>query len=129
MNYLRICLLLFTMMSIGLYAGIPQAVKKDSAEQQEMKLSIEHKESTKSKNKVTVTVTFKGNKYTKVNLMNNGKNETVKTVFKDGMVSMTFEIEKEHIEKSALNVGTSDPKYAAAMCGPGFLVYLKEYVA
>ncbi len=128
MNYLRLFLLLFVMASTGLYAGIPGAIEKGSKAQQEKNLSVIFKDSQQDQNKLRITVTFKGDSYNTVNLINNGNNTKISTEVKDGMVSMSFEIEKANIEKSFLSVSSSDPKYAGANCGPGFLIYLKGYV-
>jgi uncharacterized protein (UPF0128 family) len=116
------------MASIGLYAGIPMAIEKDSKTQKEYQLSVTHKDSPKDQSKMSITVTFKGDKFTKVHLVSGGKNVDLTTEIKDGMVSMSFEIEKAQLENSSLQIGSSDPIYEAANCAPGFIMYLKEFI-
>jgi hypothetical protein len=72
-----------------------------------------------------ITVTFKGSDITKVSLINSGKNVELTSVVIDGMVSVTLEIEKAHLEKSHLSIGSNDGWVA---CTGTYVLYLKGYV-
>ena len=129
MNYLRVYFLLFTMAFIGIYAGVPMPIEKDSPDQKSKELTVEHKDNPKNQHTVLITVAYKGDEFTVVNLVSGGKNKQLTTVVKDGKVSVSFEIKKTHIEKGLLKISSSDPSYRLANCAPGFLLYLKSYVA
>ncbi len=124
MNYLRVCLLFILMAPIALHAGAPQVIEKDKDVQMKMNLTVAYKDSQQDKNKVSVTITFKGDEYIIVNLVNNGNNKTLKSDVKDGMVSISFEIDKKNIEKSILSFTKKSDK----RCGYAYVLYLKEYV-
>jgi hypothetical protein len=119
------------MSSIGLYAGGSMTIiTKDSPAEKEFNVSVTHKDSPQDQNKLMITVTFK-EKYKmpyKVSLINSGKNVELTTVVKDGMVSVTFEIEKSNVDTGNLDI--SIPTLAEMIpCPPIFLLYLKGYVA
>ena len=99
MKCLRTCILLFIMTSIGHYAGEIQVIEKDSPDQKSKELTVEHKDNPKNQHTVLITVAFKGDEFTVVNLVSGGKNKQLTTVVKDGKASIYFEIEKTHIEK------------------------------
>ncbi len=116
---------------LGLHAGSPTEISKNSDLQKEMELSVTQNDSQKNKNKVTLTVTFKGDKHTRVRLISDGKNNELKIAKKDNkMVSMSFEIEKSNLDKSSLLISNADPSnsgYAQEKCPPLLSLRLSEY--
>ncbi len=128
MHYLRACILLLMAVSLTLYAGVPGEIKKDSPIQKELQLSITQKDNPQDNTKVTISISFLGDNETKVNVIVNGKNEELTTTVEDGKVSISFDIEKAHLEKGLIRITGTDPTDANATCVRALLLHLKEYV-
>ncbi len=102
MTYLRICLLLLTVASLGLFAGrnTEIIIKKDDANAKDMKLSVDVKVGAQSHEKTKVTLMYSAKSDRPMSAFSGGKEVMVTKVVKDGMVTASFEIDPNTIDQS-----------------------------
>ncbi len=136
MRYL--CLFFMILVSSNLSAVALRKIAKDSGEVNNVGFSVEQQVKAEDTEKIIVTVKInqlvEGNEIIGIYLYGEEKGRALQSVVKDGVATISFEVEKSKVEKLTLNVsyakntGNSIIDEKSLNCGISFMIELKEFI-
>ncbi len=136
MKYL--CLFFMILVSSNLSAAALRKIAKDSGEVNNVGFSLAQQVKAEDREKIIVTVKInqlvEGDEIIGVYLYGEEKGRALQSVVKDGVATISFEVEKSKVEKLTLNVsyakntGNSKIDEKSFNCGISFMIELKEFI-